>query len=157
MSLPQYNLMDFIGWITTRWVPLSTNAISETQTLVNNISELSDFIPQLAGLSSPENSMIFSPVLAIISNNDTFFNEASGIGIPNHLLRALEYVTFSGEILTQKNVDDTFTVLGLTPQFSEYAIQLSGLTPETTQLYIPVINTIIQLPKFKIDAVGYSA
>lgn len=158
MALPTYYLSEAIGNLTTRWAPLSLQAISEIHALIQNAPELSGYTNSLVGLSSPENSMTFWPSLANILNNQTFLDAASSRDIASHILRLLEYMSFTLETMTQKNIDDLFTIIGLTPQFSAYAAQLSGLTPANCRntAYMSVYEILCSLPKFKIDAVGYA-
>jgi hypothetical protein len=158
MTIPAYTLIDAIGWLTTRSIPLSTQAITDTQYIVNNTPEFSGFIMRFVGSTTPENSMSFRQPLSDISNNQNFFDAAQQVTVPNTIRTLLDQIQFDdGQGMTQENIDDIFSILAITPQFSPYVTQLSGITSVNFRGYMGVFVELCTLPKFDIDAVGYPA
>jgi len=154
MALADYTLFEHIGWLTSRQVPLSSAAISELITIVNN--SFPSYIPKFAGITSA-NSCAYKYRLDEIYVEDGFETAAS-ILIPNNFLNFIEfgYLSLTEPLsFTQTMITQLFNCLEMTNEFAPYLTALQGITPENCLdwQYKSIIQTELMLfPKFIIDA-----
>lgn len=153
-TLPQYYLNDAIGWLTTRWVPLSQSAVDALLSIINNNPDYKAFIPYFAGLTI-ENSSTYTHNFP---NDDNFWNLASSTTVANTLFNTLDYfLAVPSFLLNAQTINDIFNILNGIPQYSSYKIALTGITPDNSQSYALVISSLIQLPLFNINAQSIGA
>lgn len=153
MTMPVYNLFDHVGWLTTRRIPLRTDAVTHIILLVNNT--YTDFIQRFTGLDTTNSLQYWQPFVDI-SNNTNFQTDSMAIILPYSLLDFIEveylanWVPFTADMITQ-----LFNCIELTPEFSSFLTALSGMTPEncTDWEYKQIIQFgLMALPKFIRDA-----
>lgn len=153
MSLPDYTLNDHIGWATTRRIPLCSQSVSELLELVTNT--YTAFIEKFAGISD-QNSLEYLQILNEISNNESFYNESLTIIIPHNLLNVLEFdYILNNALLNNENLTFLLNAAEMTPQFSGFLSQLSGINENNNQDfdYRNVIRFgLMCCPKFLRDA-----
>jgi len=153
MTMPIYNLIDHIGWLTTRRIPLRSDAVTHVMTLINNT--YTNFIQRFAGINT-QNSTQYWQSLMDITYNESFASEAIVIILPYSLLDFIEVeylvnnVPFTSDMITQ-----LFNCIEMTPEFSSFLTSLSTMTPVncTDWEYKQIIQFgLMALPKFVRDA-----
>lgn len=153
MTMPIYNLLDHIGWLTTRRVPLRSDSVNHVMVLVNGT--YTDFIQKFAGMDNP-NSLQYLQSFYFILDNEDFCNEAQAIIMPYSLLDFIEVAYLvDGEPFTANMITQLFNCIELTPEFSAVLSSLSGMTPEncTDWAYKQIIQyELMAFPKFVRDA-----
>ena len=148
-DLPQYYLSDAIGWLTTRWIALSQSACDSFLSIINNNIQYKNFVPYFAGLSV-DNSYFY---IHNLPNDDNFWLIASETPVPNTLFTTLDYFLYTYDfLLDAATINDIFNILNGISEYASYVTDLSGITPDNSRSYASVINTLIQLPLFNINA-----
>jgi hypothetical protein len=148
-NLPQYYLLDAIGWLTTRWIPFSQSACDALLFIINNNSQYDNYIPFFTGLTI-ENSNFYS---RNFPNDDNFLTLVSTTEISNTLFNTLDFFISNSDFLLDSNtISDIINIITGISEYSSYLIDLEGITPDNSQSYCSVINTLIQLPLFNINA-----
>jgi hypothetical protein len=151
-ELPQYTLLQFMGWWATRYVPLSESACVTLKSIINNDNDFLNFVPFSAGLNI-DNSMGYIQGLWGISNIQKFNNLAQSIIVPPNLFTYIDLIYLPGkELLDDKMVEMLLTVVKMTPEFAPYLDKLAGITGENSGQYISVIFTLYNFPIFRINA-----
>jgi len=141
--------------LTSRQVPLCSEAVTALLTLVNN--SYTSYIQKTAGITSA-NSCAYQYRLMELFGEGNFIADASAITIPQNLLTFIEGNYFNlnnPESFTENMITQIFNCLEMTNEFSGFITSLQGMTPENCQdyQYRSVIQFEIMLcPKFLIDA-----
>jgi hypothetical protein len=148
-DLPQYYLSDAIGLLTTRWIPLPQSAIDSLLSIIDNTEEYGYFIPFFAGITI-DNSYFY---IHNFPNDDNFQQTISTIPVPNTLFDTLDYFVVNPDFLLDSDtITDIFNILVGISEYASYMAALAGITTDNSQSYTSVINTLIQLPLFNINA-----
>lgn len=152
MAYPLYDLFTKIEWLRTRNVPLAENNVNTLMQIINSSPDYSNYQINLTGLSQ-DNSLFYYNVFTAIVNDSPLVDLLEETITPNNVRDAIQYVTVDNSLsLTQYCIDTMLSVLSNYSQFSGYSERLEGITPETTQDYISVLNDILYLNKFVFDA-----
>jgi len=156
MAMPDFNLIDHIGWATTRRIPLCEEAVYKLLLLVRNTYTF--FIEEFAGISQ-NNSLEYVVPLNEISNDEKFFNDAQNIILDHNLLNFLEFeYLFNNELLDSVQVSSFLNAVKITPEFSGFYSELQGINDMNNQdyKYRRVIERLMVCPKFLRDAETFS-
>lgn len=146
-ELPQYTLFDAIGWQTTRWIYLSDFAVSQILSIIND--NYPEFIDYFTGLTSA-NSLGY---LTSYPNDDNFIVLAQAVILPPDLYQYLSFMGWNNDVLLDDNlISMLISAVQMTPEFSHYLDDLSGITPDNSREYMLVINNLVNLPIFKFNA-----
>ncbi len=151
MTYPLYDLLTKIRWLMKRNIPLSENNTNKFMQIINSSPDFSLYEMKLTGIEQ-DNSFFYYQVFNECLNNQALIEMLQSTITINNVRDAIEYVGVDNSLqLTQYCIDSIFTVLGNYPQFEYYSNRLKGLTPETTQNYIPVFNELLYLQQFIFD------
>jgi len=148
-ELPQYTLLDILGWFITRWVPLNASACATILSIINNDPDFDMYVPMCAGLT-PENSLGFTQV---VPRTDKFYNLAKAIIVSPTLYTYLEMAyLLTNSLLDDRLISMLMTTVNITPEFSPFLAKLQGINSENNLNYQPVINQLVSFPVFRINA-----